>query len=97
MVLGQALTYLVMLSSNIASRLNNMVIAMFEGLLWLTKLEEKKLICIGSQPIFYKLQFSLEKLVVCSPIICGFSELVKRSYIFKNDLISLIFYLTCKC
>lgn len=42
MVLGQALTYLVMPSSNIASQLNNMVIAMFEGLLWLTKLEEKK-------------------------------------------------------
>lgn len=90
MVLGQMLTYLVMPSSKIASRLNNMVIAMFERLLWLQSLR-KKLICIGSQPIFYKLQFSLEKLVICSPIICGFSELVKRSYIFKNDLISLIF------
>lgn len=41
MVLGQTLTYLVMPSGNIASQLNNMIIAMFEGRLWLTELEEK--------------------------------------------------------
>lgn len=85
--LGQAFP-----SSSFASLLNNMVIVTFERLLWLTKLEEKThLYCTGSQPAFYRLQFSLEKLVVCSPIICGCSELVKRLHIFKNDLITLIF------
>lgn len=82
--LGQALP-----SRSFASWLNNMVIVTFERLLWFTKLEEKT--HLYWQPVFYRLQFSLEKLVVCSPIICGCSELVKRVHIFKNDLITLIF------
>lgn len=57
MVLGQALTYLVMPSSNIASRLSNMVIAMFEGLLWLIKLEEKNSFVLAVSQYFISCNF----------------------------------------
>lgn len=57
MVLGQTLTYLGMPSGNIASQLNNMIIAMFEGRLWLTGLEEKNSFVLAVSQYFISYNF----------------------------------------